>query len=174
MYVPGVAVQVHKIVLGKPTGRRRGEFPAPRFSARCVCCDATSVEHLPYDPSSDDQHADRITVPLCSACRRHVSRRPALGTMLVGLPAGLGIFLLLGALVISSMSLLVAALLLIIVPIVLAVVHHRERLAAASHGHHRELRIGVGAGFSVVTTTNPRIRDELLGQGGRPLQRRGA
>ena len=169
-----MALQVHKIVLGKATGQRRGEFPAPRFSARCVCCDATSVEQLPYDAAADDQYADRITVPLCSACRRHVSRRPAIGTMLVGLPAGLGSFLLLGALVTSSMSLLVAGLLLIIVPIVLAFVQYRERLAAASHGHHREFRIGVGPGFSAVTTTNPRIHDELLGQGGRPLQRRGA
>ena len=166
--------EVHKIVLGKATGKRRGEFPVPRFSARCVCCDSTSVEQLPYDAAADDQYAERITVPLCSACLRHVSRRPAIGTMLVGLPGGLGTFLLLGALVASSKPLLVAALLLIIIPIVLAVVHDRERLAAARHGHHREFRIGVGAGFSVVTTTNGRIRDELLSQGGRPLQRRRA
>ena len=64
MYAPGVALQVHKIVLGKATGQRRGEFPVPRFSARCVCCDATSVEQLPYDAAADDQYADRITVPL--------------------------------------------------------------------------------------------------------------
>ena len=146
----------------------------PRFSARCVCCDATSVEQLSYDAASDDQYADRIMVPLCSACRGHVSRRPAIGTMLVGVPAGLGIFLVIAALVTSSTSLLVAALLLVIVPIVLAVVQYRGRLASASHGHHREFHIGVGAGFSAVSTTNPRIRDELLGQGGRPLQRRGA
>ena len=166
------SVGFHKIVIGKSTGRPGGSdlFPVPPFTPKCVCCDAGTADTIDHDAGSSSTYAKPVQVPVCAVCRGHVPNNHHVGTFLFSMPVGLGsVGLLISIAVVRSLALFAGSALLVAVPTVLAIVAGRRRRAAARRGHHRDFLIGIGGGFSVVRTTNPRLAGELLMSGGRRL-----
>jgi hypothetical protein len=161
------AVRVHKVVIDAPGAPRIGAmggrswFPVPLFGELCVCCDAPG-QAVDYDPRSDRQSAEPITFPLCAGCQAHVARGHRLEVFLGGMTGGLGLILVFASLVLGSLALALGGVGLIGLVVAYLGYTHASKQASARHGHHRDFLIGVGGGFSVVRTTNPRVVQHLF------------
>lgn len=146
-----------------------GRYPAPVFGETCVCCSAPTDDTVAYDPSGDQQAAERLEVPCCDGCSEHLGtshlvEQLAILALVVG---GLGTLFMGGAAIVSGGEdvLLLGALACGIVPLSLggAVLWLRERRRTTliGSGHH-PLEIRVELGRCVIHTTNPTLAEELL------------
>jgi hypothetical protein len=146
-----------------------GDYPVPVFGERCVCCSAPTDDTVSYDPSGDQQVAERLEVPCCDGCsehlgRSHLAEQLAILALVVG---GLGTLFMGGAAIVSGGEdvLLLGALACGIVPLSLggAVLWLRDRRQRTliSSGHH-PLEIRVELGRCVIHTTNATLAEELL------------
>lgn len=143
-----------------------GTFVIPDLGDRCVCCDSATADVVEYDPSVDYQALGLVRVPLCVGCRSHVGRYALWRPLLTTLALVFGFVELTFAIGFGRMNHLAFALLAIGAGVAVPSLLRRRRIAAARHGHHREFAFVARPGDVELRTTNRRLVELLLAQGG--------